>query len=252
MTRNRSPQPVDIEAPQFKLPPRAERLRADLTPGIVHLWRIHLASTDTSINRAQDYLTDKEKDRATRYRVASERNRYIATHAALHMLLSTYLDCSTASIHIKTGSHGKPYIATPDTNLQFNLSHSGNWALIAYGRECEIGVDVERRRSIRQAQQLAVRYLDIEAQTSLSKMESPLLDWAFQMHWTRLEASLKAIGTGIAARGTHSSPSHRDIAANYSFSPAPDYVASLASTAAWKRLEPFDGSGLIATGFRLP
>ena len=50
--------------------------------------------------------------------------------------------CIPEEIEIEVAEHGKPFVR--DTGLHFNLSHSGDRALIALSEALEVGVDVER------------------------------------------------------------------------------------------------------------
>ena len=61
---------------------------------------------------------------------------------ALHRVLAVYLGEDPARIRLETGAQGKPRLADPQGQLRFNLSHSGEIALVAVSGEAEVGVDV--------------------------------------------------------------------------------------------------------------
>jgi 4'-phosphopantetheinyl transferase len=76
--------------------------------------------------------------------------------------------------------------------LQFNLSHSGDWALCAVTTAGEVGVDIERVRLRSQAYRLKV------ARRFFSAHEYHAINSAFFSGWTRKEAYIKCHGKGLA------------------------------------------------------
>lgn len=74
----------------------------------------------------------------------------------------------------------------------FNLSHSGMYVAAAFGTE-DVGVDVELIRTGKQ--KIAQRFF---AEDERKYLEKCWTDEAFTGIWTRKEAYIKAVGTGIA------------------------------------------------------
>jgi 4'-phosphopantetheinyl transferase len=58
-------------------------------------------------------------------------------------LLGFYLSGAPEEIPFSYGPQGKPAIGV-DSLLRFNISHSGDFVLLAFTRECDIGVDIEQ------------------------------------------------------------------------------------------------------------
>ncbi len=58
-------------------------------------------------------------------------------------MLGLYLEREPAKIELRFGSRGKPMLTGDYDSLRFNLSHSGELALIAVAGEHEVGVDVQ-------------------------------------------------------------------------------------------------------------
>jgi 4'-phosphopantetheinyl transferase len=71
------------------------------------------------------------------------RQRWTAARWALRRVLGRYLDRDPAGIELSLGERGKPMLAERGTSLRFNLSHSGDLAMIAIGEGREVGVDVQ-------------------------------------------------------------------------------------------------------------
>ena len=152
-------------------------MRLEVFPG--RSVELTLVRTDVVVSDA--VLTDDERARAARFVRDRDRVRYIASHAALHSLLG---DREVAS-----GDNGKPYVV--DGSLHFNLSHSGDYALIAVSPDADVGVDIEQHRERVSWREIGARFFtprEIEA------MQSPADFFRF---WTIKEAVLKASGSGL-------------------------------------------------------
>ena len=80
----------------------------------------------------------------------------------------------------------------------FNLSHSQGAGLIGISSTAEIGVDVEILRSIPDADALSRDNFSSAEQAALSSAQGPSRDLRFLSGWTRKEACLKAVGSGLS------------------------------------------------------
>jgi 4'-phosphopantetheinyl transferase len=131
-------------------------------------------------------LSDDERERATRLASAP---RWIVARAALRIVLAGQLGTHPGDVEFAAGPHGKPEI--PGCALRFNLSHSGDLALIALTTEAEVGVDVERtsRRS-----RAVERTLTDGERASLNGQDRHR---ELLRIWCRKEAMAKAGGGGL-------------------------------------------------------
>ena len=168
-----------------------------LGPTEAHIWAVPLDATISPLNSHAAIFSPEERQRADLFRLDAPRQRFVIARAALRILLSRYLGVTPAELAITVNAYNKPRLADEQhaTGLRFNVAHSGNLALVAITYGCEIGVDVERLRTVRHAEHIAQRYFhpsEIEA-----ILAAPYRDAAFMRCWTGKEAVLKAIGTGI-------------------------------------------------------
>lgn len=95
---------------------------------------------------------------------------------------------------------GKPSLAPGfdgSNRVRFNISNSGDMALIAVALDRELGVDVERIRDNLDHEGLAQRYFAAEERDRLQAMPEGERLAGFFDCWTRKEAFLKAIGKGL-------------------------------------------------------
>lgn len=91
--------------------------------------------------------------------------------------------------------HGKPYLETMP-ELQFNISHAGNYAVAGFGTK-ELGIDIEWIG--REGKRVADRFFTEREQTYLKNIvEKEQWKEEFIKIWTRKESFVKAIGTGLS------------------------------------------------------
>ncbi len=179
-------------ATPWEAPPETPCARA----GEIHVWRIPLSvGARTGLN-FHGILSREERERAERCLVQAVRNRLIAAHGRLRILLGRYLGLDPRRLQFRTGPRGKPYLAGSPP-LQFNLAHSGNLALAAITREVEAGVDLERHRSEIAGEAIARRFFSpAETAWLLGLAEAARLDGFYRI-WTAKEAFVKAHGAGL-------------------------------------------------------
>jgi 4'-phosphopantetheinyl transferase len=171
------------------------------TPGTsaepCRLWRIDLDQPVDAAARAA--LSPEEVARAGRFVFARDRDRYVAAHAALRHLLAASAD-EAPRLRFAAGPFGKPRLAGRG-GAHFNLSHSQGVALVAISAQAEVGVDVEVLRPMPDAQALAGVYFTQAEQQALAACHArggdAARDRAFLVCWSRKEACLKALGTGL-------------------------------------------------------
>src|SRR5215207_6981176 len=110
----------------------------------VHLWSVTVDIPADAQSRSLALLCDRERERARRFVSEAERRRFVVARAALRTLLARYLDTRSEAIHFDAGPFGKPCCRIAGGRpLHFNVSHSGEVALLAFSAAEEVGVDVE-------------------------------------------------------------------------------------------------------------
>ncbi len=141
-------------------------------------------------------LSTQERDRAARFRFDTDRRRYVATHVQVRERLAAVLAVSAGAIRFGSEPHGKPCL-DPPCGWSFNLSHSGDAAALALVRDASIGLDVEVLRRIDDLDDLANRCFTTAERRELALCPAEHRDVLFLQGWTRKEACLKAIGSGL-------------------------------------------------------
>jgi 4'-phosphopantetheinyl transferase len=80
----------------------------------------------------------------------------------------------------------------------FNLTHSGELAVVGLAPDRELGVDVEQLRDVADLQSIAARFFTPAEQVALLRFSPAARSRAFLDGWTRKEAVMKALGLGVA------------------------------------------------------
>jgi 4'-phosphopantetheinyl transferase len=141
-------------------------------------------------------LSVSEQVRAQRFVFDRDRRRYVAAHRALRAVLTEEAGLGPGEEFI-LGPNGKPSLSRGGA-ASFNLSHSGEWAVIAVAHGADIGVDVEVPRSMDDLDELAQQHFGAAELRELYRTSDPGDRLAaFFRGWTRKEACLKAIGSGL-------------------------------------------------------
>lgn len=184
-----------IVAPRWSAPPAEVALGA----GDVHVWRVALDAPAATIAALARVLTDDERARAARFHFDRDRNAYTIARGALRTLAGRYLGRLPGSLGIAYRAKGKPYLAAPDSAwLRFNVSHSGEVAVIGFARDRELGVDVERRRAMSDLASLAHSSFSPDEYARYCAIAPHDQVTAFFLCWSRKEAFIKATGEGIS------------------------------------------------------
>lgn len=110
----------------------------------------------------------------------------------LRALVAAYAGLAADALPLAVGPHGKPFL--DGHPLRFNLSHSGDWSVLALASGTEVGIDLEHARRVRRRTALLERsFTEPERQRLAGGGDAAIL-----RYWAAKEALVKAIGRGIA------------------------------------------------------
>jgi len=181
----------DVERLAFAaLPDRPAAGRDD-----VHLVRIALDAGDDVVARLAAILDDEERARVGRYLFDRDRRRFTVARATLRIVLGRYLGRAPEAVRFDTAERGKPFLV--DGGPHFNLSHSGERALLAVSPARELGVDIERHRPSVDFLEVARHSFSPAEQRALAALPPDQIPDAFFRCWARKESFIKARGDGL-------------------------------------------------------
>jgi 4'-phosphopantetheinyl transferase len=163
-----------------------------------HIWQVALNIPSDRVEELQRLLSEDEKRRAERFYFERDRRAFIIGRGLLRTLLGQYLVTDPTQIDFIYNRHGKPSLAATDNAIYFNVSHSGEIALLAFVRGRGIGVDVEYMRPELDFEKVAQRVFSSEELAALSDTPAEQRREAFFNGWTRKEAYIKAHGQGVS------------------------------------------------------
>jgi 4'-phosphopantetheinyl transferase len=145
-------------------------------------------------------LDAAERGRAAAFAREADRRSYIAAHAALRRALAAEAGTGPADVVFFReqcpgcgAPHGRPSAA--GCPVRFSLSHTEGLAALALA-ETAVGIDVERLPDPGTVRDTS-RALHPREQAELATLSEAARPATFARCWTRKEAYLKGVGTGI-------------------------------------------------------
>jgi 4'-phosphopantetheinyl transferase len=157
---------------------------------------VPLVAPIDEVQQAFDCLNEDERARSARFLTADLRRRFTVCRGRLRMLLASILDTSPQRIDFEYGSLGKPYVVS-DIDLQFNVSHSQDWALMAFTKGSPVGVDIEFYDRRMNDEAIASQLLSESEFVKWSSLPKDQQSSSLISAWVSKEAILKSLGLGI-------------------------------------------------------
>ena len=167
----------------------------------VHVWSIRLDVGAPVARSLESLLCPEERLRADRFRIARDRRRYVVRRGTLRRLLGAYSRSPAHELGFEYGPRNKPALASPDAAppLRFNVTSTGDLALIAICRGRDVGIDVERITALAELEQMAEAFCSSRELKTILALSDRERTQAFFNCWTRKEAYVKARGVGLSA-----------------------------------------------------
>lgn len=164
------------------------------------MWRILLEQPPEWQESYLRTLAEDERVRANRFHFDQHRRHFVVARGFLRALLARYLDTTPEALRFAYGPYGKPILDGEhrESSLRFNASHSGDWAVYGFVQDHEVGIDVEEIKENFGTEGIAERFFstgEVQTLNTLPEAEKPA---AFFRCWTRKEAYIKAIGSGLS------------------------------------------------------
>ncbi len=167
-----------------------------LRDGVVYIWEGRLDVSPALTAEARRLLSSRERARADRFVYDRHRRRYTVAQAHLRRVLGNLTGTDPADIGFGYGEHGKPFLAGGPA---FNQSHSSERVMIGVVADGRLGIDIEKRRTVRLMAEIARKNLAPDESELFRRTPVPDRQRAFFRLWTCKEAFLKALGVGLTA-----------------------------------------------------
>jgi 4'-phosphopantetheinyl transferase len=161
---------------------------------LVDAWRINVNSNLPALDYFLSVMHPDEIKRANKYLRINDKNRFIVSRGSLRCILGKYMGLPPHLIEFNIGENKKPYVANAgQTDLHYNISHSGDWILLAVSNSA-LGADVEFINHSFSYREVIDDHFSIDEAAYIRQNRS--LE-RFFMLWTRKEALTKATGKGL-------------------------------------------------------
>ncbi len=168
-----------------------------LSKGRVDVWAVSLDAGQDCLTECGSLLSVDEKSRAERFHFEADKRCYTIARGSLRKLIGLYLKREARSITFQINEYGKPSLED-DVALSFNISHSGEMAVMAFSYGRKVGVDIEFIRENIDHESLSVRFFSRAETLVLKSLAEKDRLKCFYETWTRKEAFIKAVGKGLS------------------------------------------------------
>ncbi|XP_032401238.1 L-aminoadipate-semialdehyde dehydrogenase-phosphopantetheinyl transferase isoform X1 [Xiphophorus hellerii] len=155
-------------------------------------------------------VQQEEKDRIGQFVFAKDAKSAMAGRLLLRKFVCEVMGIPWSQIRLNRSPRGKPYLAAPlqvttgsDPTWSFNISHQGDYAVLAAQQGMQVGVDVMKTtlpgsNSIPEFFRIMTRQFTAHEWSTIQSAGSERQQLAaFYRHWTLKESFIKAIGTGL-------------------------------------------------------
>ncbi|APJ04888.1 4'-phosphopantetheinyl transferase family protein [Silvanigrella aquatica] len=183
----------------------------------VHIWKIkipydmfkylenknisnYLLSNDFFNGNFKKVLTLDEINKSLKYFKISDKIRSLSTRFVLKKLISLYLKLPPHNIHFKYNKYFKPFLSHEINNisLNFNVSHAGEYIVLAFSCEDLVGIDIEKYDNSLDKNSLGSYIFSDCEFTSWNSLSENEKNSSFYHVWSCKEAILKGIGIGLS------------------------------------------------------
>ena len=165
----------------------------------IDVWLTSVVAEEHLIPVLTGILSEDEGERFRQIPSGMKRHHYLIVRSFLRLVLARYLPIHPEDLVLASSPDNKPALAGAgaESGLRFNLSHSHGKLLCGITAGAEIGVDIEKMRPGYTFDKIAKRHFSPGEYSFFRNAPDSGKIEAFFTVWTRKEAFLKALGTGL-------------------------------------------------------
>jgi len=156
------------------------------------IYIVNIASKlDRPVDKYLKFFTPERQARIMRYKFNADRNRTLWAELLARKIISRKLNINFNKIIISRDDSGRPFI---NNNLNFSISHSGDYIAVSVGENLN-GVDIETRAREHLDLNIAKRFFLPHEYNYLLNLNQDLQDLQteFLKIWTLKESCLKCL-----------------------------------------------------------
>ena len=163
---------------------------------------VYFATTDDLISEYPElerFIDLNDRLRADRFHFDDDRNTWLFCHTLLRLVLASELGIKHSALKIIADKNNKPWLDGND--LFFNISHTRDAFVFAVSSSSRVGIDIEKIKPAFDFRAIIRNFFSDEEARFIMADPGRSRELFFLL-WTRKEALLKALGTGIINRLT--------------------------------------------------
>jgi 4'-phosphopantetheinyl transferase len=158
--------------------------------------QIHFAGLEEA-PRWLPLLTSEEKMQTEKIVNPKVLAGFIVSRGLRRQVLSTLLCEKPERVQFTSGEGGKPHLVMPGAP-DFNLSHSGEFVVMAVADSGHVGIDLEVLREVRDMGGIATRFFHPDEAAAWENLGPAARLDGFFVLWSAREAAMKCAGLGLA------------------------------------------------------
>ena len=147
--------------------------------------------SERSLRTLANLIDDDERERASRFVLARDRDAFVTAHGVLRLALSRVGFEHPAAWRFERTASGRPAVVADA--IAFSLTHSRTLVACAIVRAGRIGIDAEEIASEEPDPALLEASCTPDEAASIRAHAPAVRAWAFAQLWTRKEAAAKAL-----------------------------------------------------------
>jgi 4'-phosphopantetheinyl transferase len=168
--------------------------------GVVEVYFAKTRDILPEYSRLMSFINIRDKLKAEKLSIEEDRYTSLICHSLLRLILSRKLNTDHASLEILNEGRNKPRLK--GNSIFFNISHTRDSFVFAISERSEIGIDLEKVDRNIDFMSIAKKFFSNDEYAFILKKPEDSRNRFFLL-WTRKEAVLKAMGTGIISSLSH-------------------------------------------------
>jgi 4'-phosphopantetheinyl transferase len=155
------------------------------------------ALEEINASTSERWLNHSEQSRLEHFHFERDSKLYQLSHCMLRWVLSHYTGQLPEHLEFEVNNYGKPSLKGND-DISFNLSHSNGIAVLAMGKNRELGVDLEQINYQKEIHNILDHFFHPDEIFQFKTLKNTQKSALFFKLWTLKEAYIKAKGMGLS------------------------------------------------------
>ncbi|WP_339847484.1 4'-phosphopantetheinyl transferase superfamily protein [Paenibacillus sp. FSL W7-1088] len=140
-------------------------------------------------------VSEERRGQASRFVHQADAYRSVLGEVLTRVTLSKLTGLRPEELSFTRNKYGKPALSQ-HADVQFNVSHSGDWIALISGGDADLGLDVEKIAPT--DMKIAERFFSLTESQFLDAEPTEMQLETFYRLWTLKESYIKAVGMGLS------------------------------------------------------